>query len=83
MLLLLLMLDFELFIRLGRHFDLIAYPVIDLWLALGSRTDYIVREKSFVNETIEGSWGAEILVVDVAILGRKDSHKVSMLLVLT
>lgn len=80
--LLLLMLDFELFIGLGRDFNLIAYTVINLWLALSSTSNYLVGKYGLIDDPIEGAGCAEILVIDVAIFRWEDSDEVASLYIL-
>ena len=73
------MLDLELLIRLGRHFNLIANAVINLGFALRGTADDLIGEDGFVDYAVKGAGRAEVLVVDVAVLGGEDADEVSTL----
>jgi hypothetical protein len=76
------MLNFELFVALRRHLDLIADSVIDLRLALRGASDDLISEKSLVNDPVEGTGGSEELIINVRVLGRINTDKVASLLIL-
>jgi hypothetical protein len=76
------MLNFELFIRLRRHFNLVSDSIINLWLGLNSASDNLISKDSFIYNSIEGPWCLKVLIVSITSFGRVDSDEISSLLIL-
>ena len=82
LLLLLLMLHLELFIRLWGYFNLIAYPVVSYGFVLGRASNNLICEESLIDDPIIRSSGTEVLIVYVTILSWVYADEVSSLLIL-
>jgi len=80
-LLVLLMLDLELLVRLGRDLDFVPDPVVYLRFILDCASHDIICKESFVHNSIKRSRCAEILIINVTILCWIDSNEISSLLI--
>jgi hypothetical protein len=80
-LLVLLMLDLELLVRLGRDLDFIPNAIVNLRFILDCTSHDIICKESFVHNSIKRSRCTEILVINVTIFCWINSDEISSLLI--